>query len=89
MLKFYGYYKQATLGPCDDAKPSFWDVVKRAKWEAWHKLGNMSPEEAMRNYVDDLKQVDTYIRLVLNCTIFSYSKMLSLEKLIPIFECIL
>ena len=57
MLKFYGYYKQATIGPCDDPKPSFWEVIKRAKWEAWHKLGNMSSEEAMLLYVEDLKQV--------------------------------
>uniref|UniRef100_T1J7X7 ACB domain-containing protein n=1 Tax=Strigamia maritima TaxID=126957 RepID=T1J7X7_STRMM len=27
MLRFYGFYKQATQGPCDQAKPAFWDVV--------------------------------------------------------------
>lgn len=32
MLKFYGYYKQAKEGPCKEAKPAFWDVVKKAKW---------------------------------------------------------
>ena len=57
MLKFYGYYKQATEGPCNDVKPNFWDVIRRAKWEAWHKLGDMTEEEAMTCYVDELKQV--------------------------------
>ena len=57
MLKFYGYYKQATVGPCNDIKPNFWDVIRRAKWEAWHKLGIMEEEEAMTRYVDELKQV--------------------------------
>jgi len=32
MLKFYAFYKQATLGPCTDPKPGFWDVVGKAKW---------------------------------------------------------
>ncbi|CAB4009214.1 Acyl- -binding domain-containing 5, partial [Paramuricea clavata] len=31
MLKFYGYYKQAKEGPCNEVKPSFWDVVNKAK----------------------------------------------------------
>lgn len=57
MLKFYGYYKQAVNGPCNDIKPSFWEVVKRAKWEAWHKLGDMSSHEAMQCYVEELKKI--------------------------------
>ena len=62
MLKFYGYYKQASIGPCDSPKPSFWDVINRAKWDAWHKLGDMSSEDAMNHYVEELKQVPIYIR---------------------------
>ena len=61
MLKFYGYYKQATEGPCNDTKPNFWDVIRRAKWEAWHKLGNMTEEDAMARYVEELKQVRTHV----------------------------
>ncbi|XP_046570063.1 acyl-CoA-binding domain-containing protein 5-like [Haliotis rubra] len=57
MLRFYGFYKQATEGPCTDVKPSFWDLVKKAKWEAWNKLGDMPREEAMLNYVDALKVI--------------------------------
>lgn len=57
MLKFYAFYKQATEGQCTAPKPNFWDVVKKAKWEAWHKLGGMSKEEAMCCYVDQLKTI--------------------------------
>ena len=32
MLKFYSYFKQATLGPCNIPRPAFWDVVGKAKW---------------------------------------------------------
>ncbi|CAL1293867.1 unnamed protein product [Larinioides sclopetarius] len=52
-LKFYSYFKQATEGPCELPKPGFWDVVNRAKWDAWNKLGDMSKEEAMQNYVQE------------------------------------
>ena len=57
MLKFYGYYKQATKGKCNQPKPSFWDVVGKAKWEAWNKCGNMTQQQAMKSYIDELKQV--------------------------------
>ncbi|PNF29158.1 hypothetical protein B7P43_G11862 [Cryptotermes secundus] len=57
MLRFYAYFKQATEGPCVTPRPAFWEVVKKMKWEAWNKLGNMSREEAMNNYVEELKKI--------------------------------
>ncbi|KZC11799.1 Acyl-CoA-binding domain-containing protein 5 [Dufourea novaeangliae] len=57
MLRFYAYYKQATEGPCQQTKPAFWEVVKKAKWDAWTRLGNMSKTEAMNNYVEELKKI--------------------------------
>lgn len=57
MLKFYSYYKQATVGPCSTPRPSFWDVVGKAKWDAWNSLGEMSKEEAMASYVDEMKLI--------------------------------
>ncbi|CAI5672734.1 unnamed protein product [Oreochromis niloticus] len=57
MLKFYSYYKQATVGPCNIPRPSFWDVVGKAKWDAWNSLGEMSKEEAMSSYVDEMKLI--------------------------------
>jgi acyl-CoA-binding protein len=31
-LALYGFYKQATEGPCTTFRPSFFDRVARAKW---------------------------------------------------------
>jgi len=57
LLRFYAYFKQATIGPNNQPKPSFWDVVNRAKWQAWYNLGDMSKENAMQEYVDELKKI--------------------------------
>lgn len=32
MLRFYSYYKQATMGPCLAPRPGFWDPIGRYKW---------------------------------------------------------
>ncbi len=56
-LKYYGLYKQATEGPCRIPKPGFWDVVSRAKYEAWNALGDMDSFEAKKVYVEELKKV--------------------------------
>ncbi|XP_042241109.1 acyl-CoA-binding domain-containing protein 5A-like isoform X2 [Homarus americanus] len=57
MLKFYGLYKQAVLGPCTEPKPAFYELVKGYKWRAWYSLGNMTKEEAKFCYVDELKKI--------------------------------
>ncbi|XP_044074619.1 acyl-CoA-binding domain-containing protein 5A-like isoform X2 [Siniperca chuatsi] len=58
MLMFYSYYKQATLGPCSIPRPTgFWDTRGKAKWDAWSSLGNMTKEEAMKNYVEDIQLI--------------------------------
>ncbi|XP_039299131.1 acyl-CoA-binding domain-containing protein 4 isoform X2 [Nilaparvata lugens] len=57
MLRFYAYYKQATEGPNTSPKPNFWEVVKKMKWDAWSKLGNMSREQAMVSYVEELNKI--------------------------------
>lgn len=46
-LQLYGLYKIATEGPCNSPQPSVLKLAARAKWQAWHDLGGMSPEEAM------------------------------------------
>lgn len=57
MLRFYSYFKQATLGPCTQKKPPFWDVVNKAKWDAYKSLGNLSRERSMELYVEELKKI--------------------------------
>ncbi|XP_032717380.1 enoyl-CoA delta isomerase 2, mitochondrial isoform X3 [Lontra canadensis] len=51
-LKLYGLYKQATEGPCNTPKPGVFDLINKAKWEAWNALGNLPKETARQSYVD-------------------------------------
>ena len=52
LLKIYALYKQATAGDNTEKKPSFSDMVVRAKWDAWEKLKGTSADEAKQQYVD-------------------------------------
>ncbi|XP_026574033.1 acyl-CoA-binding domain-containing protein 4 isoform X8 [Pseudonaja textilis] len=56
MLRFYGYYKQATMGQCQIPRPGFWDPIGRYKWDAWKSLGKMTKEEAMAAYIMEMKK---------------------------------
>lgn len=56
LLRFYGLYKQATAGPCDAPKPSFFDRRGRAKWQAWKDAAGLSAEEAQQQYVQLLTE---------------------------------
>ncbi|XP_019733365.1 acyl-CoA-binding domain-containing protein 5A-like isoform X3 [Hippocampus comes] len=58
MLMFYSYYKQSTVGPCTFTRPTgFWASHEKNKWDAWSSLGNMSKEEAMKNYVENIQLI--------------------------------
>ncbi|KAM4033655.1 acyl-CoA-binding domain-containing protein 4 isoform 2-T2 [Anomaloglossus baeobatrachus] len=57
MLRFYSYYKQATIGPCNISRPGFFDPIGKYKWDAWSKLGDMSQEDAMSAYIKEMKMV--------------------------------
>ena len=52
LLKLYASYKQATEGDNEAKKPSFTDVVGRAKWDAWEKLKDLSQDQARQQYID-------------------------------------
>ncbi|CAN7194300.1 MAG: acyl-CoA-binding protein [Acidovorax sp.] len=52
LLKIYALYKQATAGDNSEKKPSFSDMVGRAKWDAWEKLKGTGADEAKQQYVD-------------------------------------
>ena len=52
LLKIYALYKQATQGDNAEKKPSFTDMVGRAKWDAWEKLKGQSLDEAKQGYID-------------------------------------
>ncbi|MDM0067658.1 acyl-CoA-binding protein [Variovorax sp. J31P207] len=52
LLKIYGLFKQATAGDNAEKKPSFSDIVARAKWDAWTARKGLSADEAKQQYVD-------------------------------------
>ena len=52
LLKIYALYKQATLGDNAEKKPSFSDIVGRAKWDAWDKLKGTAGDAAKQQYID-------------------------------------
>ncbi|KAK9048585.1 hypothetical protein SSX86_032449 [Deinandra increscens subsp. villosa] len=56
-LQLYGLYKIATEGACSAPQPSAIKIAARAKWNAWHKLGAMSPEEAMQKYLEIITEL--------------------------------
>lgn len=52
MLKLYALFKQAKSGDAAGNRPGMFDMVGRAKYDAWAALKGMPPEEAMQAYVD-------------------------------------
>ena len=52
LLKIYSLYKQATEGDNTEKKPSFSDIVARAKWDAWSKLKGAEGDAARQQYID-------------------------------------
>ena len=52
LLKIYALYKQATAGDNAEKKPSFSDMVGRAKWDAWSKLKGTEADAAKQQYID-------------------------------------
>ncbi|XP_078690079.1 enoyl-CoA delta isomerase 2-like isoform X1 [Branchiostoma floridae x Branchiostoma belcheri] len=51
-LQIYALFKQATKGACNTPKPGAFDFVGRAKWQAWSSLGDISQDEAQKQYID-------------------------------------
>jgi len=52
MLKLYAFYKQATQGDVKGSRPGMFDLVGRAKYDAWSKLRGMNQPQAQQSYVD-------------------------------------
>ncbi|KAG0764980.1 hypothetical protein G6F33_002109 [Rhizopus arrhizus] len=58
-LELYALYKQVSEGNINTQRPGLFDVVGRAKWDAWKKLEGMTRLEAMHLYVESLLRVST------------------------------
>ncbi len=52
LLKLYALYKQGTKGNASGKRPGMFDMVGRAKFDAWAKLRGMSQTDAQQKYID-------------------------------------
>ncbi|KIY69097.1 acyl-CoA-binding protein [Cylindrobasidium torrendii FP15055 ss-10] len=53
-LYFYSYFKQATVGDVNVARPGMLDFTGKAKWDAWKGVEGTSKEDAEAKYVAKL-----------------------------------
>ena len=50
-LRLYALYKQATVGDASGERPGMFDLVRRAKYDAWEEVKGMAANDAMREYI--------------------------------------
>jgi acyl-CoA-binding protein len=58
LLVMYALFKQATQGEASGAKkPGRFDLVGKAKYDAWSKLAGTSSDDAKQRYVDTVDRL--------------------------------
>ena len=57
MLSLYALFKQATEGDVSGSKPGMFNMVARAKYEAWEALQGTSAKDAMQRYIDKVRSL--------------------------------
>ena len=57
LLALYSLFKQATDGDVQGERPSGFDFVGGAKFDAWEKRRGMTSDEAMTAYVELVDQL--------------------------------
>ena len=51
LLELYSFYKQATVGDATGSRPGMFDLMGRAKFDAWAKRKGISKDDAMKKYI--------------------------------------
>lgn len=57
LLRLYSLFKQATEGDVSGKRPGALKLVERAKFDAWAALAGTGRDEAMKRYVDVVKEL--------------------------------
>ena len=52
LLQLYALYKQGSSGDISGEMPGVFDFVARAKYEAWEGIKGLSPDDAIKQYID-------------------------------------
>jgi enoyl-CoA hydratase len=56
-LQLYSTYKQATEGNVKGERPGMFNMVDRAKYDAWKSLDNLSKDDAQKKYINIVKDI--------------------------------
>jgi acyl-CoA-binding protein len=56
-LYLYSHYKQSIIGNNINDKPSIFNRIEMEKWKAWNNLIDMDKEDAMKKYINKVKQI--------------------------------
>jgi acyl-CoA-binding protein len=59
LLSLYAFYKQATAGDVQGNRPTGFDLVGKAKYDAWAKLKGASSDMAMQGYIELVKRLQS------------------------------
>jgi acyl-CoA-binding protein len=57
-LKMYALYRQANDGDVQGKRPGLLDLIGRAKWDAWSGVKGMSRDQAMKQYVEEIRKLE-------------------------------
>jgi diazepam-binding inhibitor (GABA receptor modulating acyl-CoA-binding protein) len=57
LLKLYALFKQGTQGDAGGGRPGMFDLVGRAKYDAWKALAGTPQVDAQREYVALVRQL--------------------------------
>ena len=52
LLQLYALYKQGTQGDATGSRPGVFDLVGRAKYDAWKAIEGTDPQDAQQRYVE-------------------------------------
>lgn len=58
LLDLYALFKQATVGDAAGSRPGMFDLVGRAKYDAWAKRAGTAKDDAMRQYVELVERLE-------------------------------
>ena len=57
-LKMYALFRQASDGDVSGKRPGMLDMIGRMKYDAWAKIKGMNQEEAMRQYIAVVEDIE-------------------------------
>lgn len=57
LLELYAWFKQATVGDCNTARPGMFDLKGKYKWDKWNGLQGTTKENAEKKYIETAKRL--------------------------------